>query len=478
VFGAVTLMLGASAVQAEPPGGTGGGTGGQPVDGPATDYSDLVVALRDVDGLPIFAEFETVDGTSYCVQPVATEPLPGLDPTGITNPVDGATVYPIPLMGDSPDLTEDDEVCDPEPAYAMYVSEAELERLNMARTEDAVLDQKLADVMQRLLGTDQPVTLDSAGRLVIDGVVTDAGPEHAALFEALMLTGTIPGLDSAYIQDGTAHIAPFGPWELAAVSLGSAASKFVPVTIDAAIYYNRITGVAEPTVPWRAPALSLLGRDPTYTGIDEKFVDFGEFSYTRAEVFPGCATWLDVPTLTWNTGSIVELAAFPPLPPNAVDGTLSNVAGFAQLAADVRSAVFYLHEHEVVAGFYMDPVGQNTCAQQLAALTAPAIDFGPLPEEVVQTETFAMDASLYNPLDGYALSEARIKVTVDAVDAAFTDPSVVTATTVDEGSITFEVDGNGDLVGWWGPPEGFPVPVRYFDTSMFQVRTPRRACTT
>ncbi len=47
------------------------------------------------------------------------------------------------------------EVCDPQPAYAMYVMEAELERLNMARQPDEVKERKLNDVMIKLLTADE-----------------------------------------------------------------------------------------------------------------------------------------------------------------------------------------------------------------------------------------------------------------------------------------------------------------------------------
>ncbi|MGM0386438.1 MAG: hypothetical protein ACQERF_10735, partial [Actinomycetota bacterium] len=62
--------------------------------------------------------------------------------TGETNPVDGRSVWVLPLQGEwidnpvNPLPVEEIEACDPMPQYAMFVQEAELERLNLARTAD------------------------------------------------------------------------------------------------------------------------------------------------------------------------------------------------------------------------------------------------------------------------------------------------------------------------------------------------------
>ena len=95
------------------------------------------------------------------------------------------------------------------------------------------------------------------------------------------------------------------------------------------------------------------------------------------------------------------------------------MTAFAQLADDVRSAIVFLHEHEVVLpGFYMDPVGVDTTAQQLAATTNPAVDFTSIPDQVFQTLPFQITASLFNPWGGQDIAGARLRITVDAGDAA------------------------------------------------------------
>ncbi len=74
-----------------------------------------------------------------------------------------------------------------------------------------------------------------------------------------MKTGTVPGLPAS-MAGPPATIGPtpanaesnsqFDAWELAAMNIGAAASKSVPLTIDAVEYYNRIIGfppAADPT---------------------------------------------------------------------------------------------------------------------------------------------------------------------------------------------------------------------------------------
>jgi hypothetical protein len=158
----------------------GGGTGDV--------YSDLYVVLRDGDGVPITTTFNTADGPMECVQPISYDPIPDLSP--VENLVDGRDVYLVPLTGELPspvavaeEEEEEAEPCDPQPAYADYVSEVELERLNLVRTSDEVLWRKLAEVGTRLAeaGT---ITLDGAGRITTDGIPIDAAPEHAAIYAA------------------------------------------------------------------------------------------------------------------------------------------------------------------------------------------------------------------------------------------------------------------------------------------------------
>ena len=427
-----------------------------PTDNTGSIYSDLVVALRDVDGVPITETYPVPDAApETCVQPVSYSILPNVVPE--TNPVDGRQVWPIPLVGDAApgvfDLAEF-SVCDPQPAYAMYVSEAELERLNLARQPDAVKDKKLGDIEIRLLTTDE-ITLDGAGRITTDGVAIDASPDQAAIYQSLMDTGEIPGLASPPQVDG------FDRWMLAAAAIGTAASKGVPITIDTVEYYNRIVGAPDPAATWDIPVL-----DADVNG--EQFVDYRLFEYTRADVFTGCATWLDVGKMTWMSAPVLDVVDFIDLVEfGAADSTVANVAGFAQLADDVRSVINYLHLNSVIPGFYLDPVFEDTCAEQEAALTNPAVMWGGIPADLIQTETVPVTASAFMPWAGLPIVGAQFRMTIDAADTLAVGQ--VTATPTVGPPVEFTLVGE-NLVGEW-PDPGFALdpgdkPVTTFSLSV------------
>ena len=398
----MALAVPPRAVSAQMGGGGGGGIG--------DIYSDLWVVLRDVDGVPILTPapgddpfYEEGPVEVRCIQPISSTVLDGA--TQVTNPVDGRTVWLIPLVGEGSTAlspAEADTACDPQPAFASAASEVELERLNLVRTSDEVLWKKLVDIRTRLQAAAE-ITLDGAGRITTDGVAIDASPEHAAMYAAaapavaaleggpaateqlggLMDTGSIPGLagypgvPASIPQAGSA----FDEWMLAAASVGAAAGKSVPITIDTIEYYNRVAAPDGDVAEW-GHAEVIPGKDAN----GEQFIDYTDFSYTRADVFNGCSIWLDVPTLTWKYGPILDRVEFLDIVEFPTPGhTVANVAGFAQMADDVRSVINYLHENDVVVnpdtglGFYIDPVFQNTC-------TTPNPDLGGLSQAQLVVE--------------------------------------------------------------------------------------------
>ncbi len=241
------------------------------------------------------------------------------------------------------------------------------------------------------------------------------------------------------------------------------AGKETPITIDSVQYYNRIVGVAGEYV--ENPGIWEVDFWRTVPPGGEEFVDSP--LQLPGRCFQGCATWLDVPTLTWKVSPIADLAHFSELPPSAVAGTVGNVAGFAQMADDVRSIIVLLHENDVIPGFMIDPVGQNTCTEQLAALTNPAVHWGTVPADIIQTDVVSMTASLYMPWAGTTIDHAQLRITVDAVDP-FTACAVTAVATDGSGAVAFSlVDGN--LVGQWGPAAGFPVVPGYQVSTTFDV---------
>ena len=369
------------------------GASAAPGDTPGSIFSDLFIIQRTENGVPIPSDpFVEVSGTVTCVQPIAVvdgayADIPGVDST--TNPVDGRTVDLVPLQGNTvADPAEDDTACLPQVGFEQYVAEADLERLNLARTSDEVIQRKLDEVEARLTAATE-ITLDGAGRITTDGVAIDASPEHAAMYQALMDTGTIPGLgvSPAQIDQGTGG---FDEWMLAAAAIGTAGGKSVPIGPDTIEYYGRIAAPTGGVGDWGyIPVLA-----ETFEG--EEFIDYtgtppeastpGGFSYTRADVYTGCSIWLDVATLTWEYGPVLDRVEFLDIVPTP--GTVGNVAGFTQMADDVRSVINYLHENEVVVnpdtgyGFYIDPVFEDSC-------TTPNEDLAPEGEPLSQAEMVA-----------------------------------------------------------------------------------------
>lgn len=387
------LILGAlvapqAALGMTPPGGGGGGGGTGDL------YADLLVVLRAEDGTPVLKDYtvtvEDVTTIEYCVQPISYTEIPevgGTVPEVTVNEVDGRTVWLVPLVGeDIPEPTAEEEevgACDVQPDFAAYASEVELERLNFIRTSDAVIQKKIDAVEARLLAATD-ITLDGAGRITTDGVPIDASPEHAAMYKTLLETGTLPGLEvhDEVTAGPPAYIEPLDAWMLAGASTGAAAGKYVPLSIDAVLYYNRI--IPFPAVGWEAPEGWTVNfnqsADPDPDdGVavpDEKFVDYSTFRYTRSEYFKGSATWLHVPSLTWHVDRILDVVDYTnltALPDEAVDTTeLTGVLGYAQWVDDVRSTIAYFHENEVIEGFYFDVIGEDTTAQQELDLLEPS----------------------------------------------------------------------------------------------------------
>ncbi|MGN6577014.1 MAG: hypothetical protein ACTHKG_15155, partial [Nocardioides sp.] len=486
-------------------GGGGGGGGGEPVDNTGSLYSDLVIALRAANGTPILKMYavpatETEPGTNeYCVQPVSYEQVPGL--IAETNPVDGRQVWVIPLQGqwigdpNSPVAQDEIGACDPQPQYAMFVNEVELERLNLARTSDEVIAQKIADVQTKLKYADQ-ITLGPTGRLAYDGTEIDASPENAGMYQSLMTSGTIRGLHPENMAGPTALVGPapgpgdpqpnsqFDAWELAAMTIGAAAAKNTPLTLDAVEYYNRVIGfppddpTATPPVvydsPWGVDFVRSIDPDPdnitrAELANSERFVDYSGFSYNRSQTFKGSVTWLDVASLKWKVSKITEVVPFTNLSSydEIGDKTLTGITAFAQLADDVRAMCNYVPDNTFIPGFYMDVPGVDTTADQLKAIHDPAVDIGTLPEDVFKTQPFQVTASLLNPWGGELIPNALPRVTVDAPEAVVDGDVTATAAVTDGESITFNANAEGNLVGWWGPQAEFPVEPGYNVSTTF-----------
>lgn len=383
------LVLGAPAAAAAQQGGgngQGGGAGGPGGPGggggKGGEFAELVLAHRDADGLPILQPYPAESPETYCVQPITTNlEMPHPDGEGIVepvvNPADGRTVTLVPLFAHFPeylpvedeatiaappdgkgppadhDEEEGGEPCDPlvipdGTDYSQYITEVELERLNLARAPDRVLAQHMKELEALLSGTDPSlVTLDPAGRITFDGVGIDAMPKLQGMREALLETGTLPGAAGYPIPFRLVHpdFAKWSTFELSAFALGGAASKFGSINVDTIAYHDRIMGIARDADSDWEPIMQ------AQTG--EEFVNYRGFEYDRAATFPGWVTYLD--PADWQAGYKAvpwqDVVAFPELLPK-----LDNVAGYAQMANDAIALILFIHNYDSVIA-YADPVG-------------------------------------------------------------------------------------------------------------------------
>jgi hypothetical protein len=90
--------------------------------------------------------------------------------------------------------------------------------------------------------------------------------------------------------------------------------------------------------------------------LNEYFVDYSAFEYSRTDTFPGCVVYLNPET--WASGyqaaHLLDVVQFSPETPKQ-----TNVAGFAQMAEDARAVIYFVHTYDAVIA-YIDPVGVSS----------------------------------------------------------------------------------------------------------------------
>lgn len=281
-------------------GGKSGG-GGKPAGAGSKKgdlYGDMVVLLRDANGAPIL----TTDGLVQVIAYV-------YDATGALVPLKDASGNLVVIPYVDGELAS--KVTIGTTTYDVYSAEVDLGRLSVSRSPSKVLDHALAEALDKLKsGT---VTLDSTGRLVVDGVTIDSPLENLALYDAYMTTGTLPGV--------TLPVG-FNPASLLAAS----ADKYGDITVDTVVYINSILGINTVT----------------------KYYDFSTVSYDRY------TTWKDatatvlvlkdgvyVPTVVNLYEAVFNSTTW--VDPTAVGGA----DDFAAAADDYLSVIEFVHDNAV-----------------------------------------------------------------------------------------------------------------------------------
>lgn len=293
-------------------GGKSGG-GGKPF-GAGTKKGDLFgemyIVLRDVNGVPL----EDANGAELVVAFY-------YDSTGALVPVtdaDGKLVA-IPRNEEGDLLTS---VTVGATTYEVVPGEVELGRLSVSRSPSKVFDHRLEEALSKLTADGAVITLDSTGRLTVDGTTIDSPLENLALYVAYMTTGTLPGVTT--LPEG------FDP----AALLAAAGDKTGSISIDTVVYVNSILGINK----------------------GANYYDFSDYQYDRA------TTWSDA------TATVLVLDAGDPADPaddvyrptlvNLYDAVFNNTNwtdptsdggadDFAAAANDYLRVIEFVHDNEV-----------------------------------------------------------------------------------------------------------------------------------
>jgi len=198
-------------------------------------------------------------------------------------------------------------------------AEVEFGRANIVRSPDKVTEKALDEVISKL-EVATTVTLDTAGRLVIDGVTVDSPLENLALYIAIMKADPVlqPFIDKL-------------PEPLPMVAVGAlagAADKTGTVTVDFVAYFNVLADIVD----------------------KGEFVDYSAFDYSRDVVYSGDITYFVQDPVTGDVTTVTE----PIL--EAVFGGESytwdsnvGISDFAQAVDDALQVIEFTHTQVHVA---------------------------------------------------------------------------------------------------------------------------------
>lgn len=340
-------------------------------------YGDQIVLLRDLDPAP---EGEDGNGEPVLdtVNIVPQLVVVGYDSLGEVRPDDTDHLFPIYF---EPDAEGDYEI----PADMIdYVQEVELERANVARAPEKVMDKALDAAVEKLLTADV-VETDAAGRLMYstdDGetfLTIDSPLENLALYQALLTAGDVASwedvqLDWTSIAVGDAEVdlsflSALEGFDVAAL-LAAAWSKEGEITLDALLYVNTTLGINTVDTSSGEPVVGYFdftdGTTETYDYVRSELYsdtwlrwveevidpDSGEpepvyvFGTIYDAVFDG---------VEWGAAEDVYLAVDTMGTPEVtdddfsyVDASTSGVNDFAQAADDARAVIEFIHANMAI----------------------------------------------------------------------------------------------------------------------------------
>jgi len=281
----------------------GGGSGGSDRK-KGVDYGDIWIILRDDTGQPIL---DANGNIQPCLDPACTQVI---------------------------QLTEDGEL---PPEYADKVIEVDFGRLNIARSPDRVLTHSLEEALSKLDGGvyGTTITLDPAGRLVVDGATIDSPLENLALYAALLSTPAVNGVVTLSVTvavegGGTTtysfSIPESDRLDLAASAFAAASDKTGTLTVDSIMGISNFMEVDD--------NLSSLVSSYTY---DRTTTYSSVQVWILKEVSPGVL----VPTLV----NVLDVVQFNTVP--TIDGDNNGIDRFVQAADDALQVLEYVHDNAI-----------------------------------------------------------------------------------------------------------------------------------
>jgi len=205
------------------------------------EYGDLYVVVRDpVTGEPILDDGELqICTTADCTEWVST--VDGEVPEGVT---------PI---------------------------EVDFGRLNIGRSPTKVIEHALDEALSKITAEGAVVTLDPAGRIIVDGATIDSPLENLALYLGIMDGDqrVLNALDEFFDDDLL---------EMAPALLGAAASKTGEIKVDLVYYSNLIYDLAQSDNPYDYVEEEFTYNRDIYDVVDYFYMDGDAVSVAKVNL--------------------------------------------------------------------------------------------------------------------------------------------------------------------------------------------------
>ena len=314
-------------------------------------YGDLWVLARDLDPSDGGGNGEPTLDENGQIVPI------GYDP-------ESDEIFPIHLVSGGED---DYEV---PPSQEAFLQEVELERANIIRAPDKVVENALEEALRKIeAGTE--ITVEASGRIVVDGLVIDSPRENLALYDLIMKAGGATNWTE--VQANAEGNLPQPLVDLLASGwnptglLAGVFSKFNPISLDAVITAHTLMDVNAVTGSGDTLNIDYFGFTDgvTETFDYDRVATYGDVWVQWYQDMDGDPSDLEVVQRTlldaiWGTDrngdgvndvgtgvgwtdEYMKLSA-DGLSFEMVGGSASGINDWAQSVDDARAVIYVLHE--------------------------------------------------------------------------------------------------------------------------------------